>query len=124
MEISPKPGKELCSKIGRIATAIAFAFMICSVAVGPARAVDQHGHGGGGHAGGGGGHGGGGHGGGDHRGGHGGGGHGGGWGGGGNYYYAPAPNYYTAPEPDYYYGPEPEYYPPPPSQGINLFFGL
>ncbi len=30
-----------------------------------------------------------------------------------NYYYAPPPNYYSVPEPEY-----------PPSQGINLFFGL
>ena len=112
MEISPKPGKKLRSKIGRIATAIAFAFVICSVAVGPARAADDRGH--------------------DDR--------------GGDrhpdnrdrgdrgpdvysppqpdYYYAPAPNYYYAPEPDYYYAPEPQYDPPPPSEGINLFFGF
>jgi hypothetical protein len=109
MEISPKPGRELRSKIGRIATAIAFAFVICSVAVGPAHADDRRGH--------------------DDRGGdrhH------------DNrdrgergpnvyyapqpdYYYAPPPNYYNSPEPDYYYAPRPEYYPPPP--GIRLFFG-
>ncbi|MGA7871130.1 MAG: hypothetical protein WCA22_09550 [Candidatus Binatus sp.] len=44
-----------------------------------------------------------------------------------DYYYAPQPNYYYAPEPDYYnynYPPQPEYYPPPPSQGIDLFFGF
>jgi uncharacterized protein DUF3824 len=110
MEISPKPGRELRSKIGRIATAIAFAFVICSVAVGPARADDRRGH--------------------DDRGGdrhH------------DNrdrgergpnvyyapqpdYYYAPPPNYYNSPEPDYYYAPQPEYHPPPP--GIRLFFGF
>ena len=46
-------------------------------------------------------------------------------------YIAPAPNYYYAPAPNYYYAPEPEYYPsepvytaPPPSDGINLFFGI
>jgi hypothetical protein len=112
MEISPKPGKELRSKIGRIATAIAFAFVICSVAVGPARSDDQRGHD-------------------DNRGGdqhH------------DNrdrgergpdvyyvpqpdYYYAPAPNYYTAPEPDYYYAPQRQYNPPP-SEGVHLFFGF
>jgi hypothetical protein len=43
---------------------------------------------------------------------------------------APVPSYYYAPPPDYYYAPEPSYYPPaysapppPPSEGINLFFG-
>ncbi len=45
-------------------------------------------------------------------------------------YVAPAPSYYYAPAPDYYSAPEPEYYPPaygappPPSEGINLFFGI
>jgi hypothetical protein len=112
MEISSKPGKELRSKIGRIATAIAFAFVIGSVAVGPARADDHRGR--------------------DDRGGdrhH-------------NdsdrgyrgpdvyfapqpdYYYAPQPDYYYAPEPDYYYAPQPEYYPPRPSEGHQLFFGF
>jgi len=38
-------------------------------------------------------------------------------------YYAPAPNYYYAPEPDYYPA-QPYYSAPPPSDGINLFFGL
>jgi hypothetical protein len=107
MEISPKPGKELRSKIGGIATAIAFAVVICSVAVEPARAADQRGHDRGGD---------------QHH---------------DNrdrgvrrpdvhyapqpdYYYAPAPNYYYAPEPDYYYAPEP----PPPPEGIQLFFGF
>jgi hypothetical protein len=108
MEISPKPGKELRTKIGRIATAIGFAFVICSVAVGPARADDRRGH--------------------DDRGArqH------------DNrdredrgpdvyyapqpdYYYAPPANYYNSPEPDYYYAPQPQYNPPPP--GIRLFFG-
>src|SRR5215469_9814472 len=42
-----------------------------------------------------------------------------------NYYYAPPANYYYAPEPDYYYAPNGNYYaPPPPSRGINLFFGI
>ena len=39
-----------------------------------------------------------------------------------SYYYAPAPNYYYAPEPEYY-PPQPVYNQPPPSEGINLFFG-
>lgn len=46
-------------------------------------------------------------------------------------YVAPPPTYYYAPPPNYYYAPEPDYYPaqpvysaPPPSEGINLFFGL
>lgn len=115
MEISPKPGKELRSRIGRIAAAIAFALMICGVAVGPLRA-DDHGkdkH----------------HGDRDR------------WERGPNIYYAPQPDYYYVPPPDYYYAPEPdyyyppapeyyapepqpEYYPPPPSEGIHLFFGF
>lgn len=42
-----------------------------------------------------------------------------------NYYYVPQPNYYYAPEPDQYsYSPQPEYYPPPPSEGVTLFFGI
>ncbi len=128
MEISPKPKKELRSKIGRIATAVAFALVIGSVSVGLARAAERGGggnRGGGGQARGGGG---------DHRGGggyHGGGGH---WGGG---YYAPGPDIYVAPEPYVYvpalapcYAPGyegPEYEPycsPPPPPGISLFFGL
>jgi hypothetical protein len=36
-----------------------------------------------------------------------------------NNYYVPPANYYTAPEPSYYYTPA-----PPPSEGINLFFGI
>lgn len=47
-----------------------------------------------------------------------------------SYYYSPPPSYYYAPPPDYYSAPEPDYYPPaysapppPPSEGINLFFG-
>jgi hypothetical protein len=110
MEISPNPGKELRSKIGRIATAIAFAFVIFSVAVEPARADDHRGH--------------------NDRGGdrH----HHERYRGerGPNfyyppqpdYYYAPAPDYYYAPEPDYYYLPQPQYTPPP--EGIRLFFGF
>lgn len=42
-----------------------------------------------------------------------------------NYYYPSSPNYYYTPEPDqYYYNTPPGYAPPPPSQGINLFFGI
>jgi hypothetical protein len=113
MEISTRPGKEVRSKIGRIAAAIAFALIICSVAAGPARADDHGRH--------------------DDRGrqgdrddhdrGR-----------GPGVYYAPQPDYYYAPQPDYYYAPEPDYYyppepqpyydPPPPSEGITLFFGL
>ena len=114
MEISPKPKKASRSKIGRIATAVAFALVIGSFGVGPARAADDHrggdrGRGGDQH-----------HDGGD-RGGR-----------GPNVYYAPQPDYYYAPQPDYYYAPEPyeyyppqpEYYPPPPPEGVNLFFGF
>ena len=141
MEISPKPKKASRSKIGRIATAVAFVLVICSFGVGSARAADHRGggdgqaHGGGGDHRGGGGErgyrgGGGDHGGGGYRGG-GGGGH---WGGG---YYAPGPDIYVAPEPYVYvpapapcYAPGyegPEYDPycsPPPPPGISLFFGL
>jgi len=113
MEISPKPKKELRSKIGRIATAVAFVLVIGSVSVGPARA-DEH-RGGGERRGGGDEH----RGGGDHDRGR-------------NvyiapqpdYYYAPQPDYYVAPEPYEYYPPQPDYYPPPPPEGILLFFGL
>jgi hypothetical protein len=110
MEMFCKNGKELRAKIGRIATAFAFAFVICGVATGAAyadqhdrdRGGDQH-RGDGDHEG--------------HR---------------SDYrsapqpdnYYAPGPNYYSAPEPDYYYAPQPDYYPPQPSQGVNLFFGF
>lgn len=106
MEISHKPVRELRSKICRIAAAIAFALVICSVAGGPARA-DEHQRGN------------------DDRNRHqdsrdygergrhvyvapqp-------------DYYYAPAPDYYVAPEPDYYYAPQPV----PPPEGIQLFFG-
>jgi hypothetical protein len=112
MVISFQPGKESRSKIGKIATAIALAFVICSVSVGPARADDHRGH--------------------DDRGGahhhdnrnHGERGRDVYAGPQPDYYYAPGPNYYTAPEPDYYYAPQPEYEPPPPPQGINLFFGF
>jgi uncharacterized membrane protein len=128
MEISPKPKKASRFKIGRIATAVAFALVICSFGVGPARAADDH-RGGGGNRGGGE-HRGGGN---DHRGGGGdrgyhGGEDGGHWGGG---YYAPGPDYYVAPEPYGYYGPAPCYGPdynedcgPPPPSGITLFFGF
>ena len=109
MQVSPKPKKALCSKIGRIATAVAFALVIGSFGVGPARAADEHRGGGG-----------------DHRG-------GGDRGRGPTVYVAPQPDYYYAPQPDYYYAPEPyEYYPPqpdyypppPPPEGVNLFFGF
>jgi hypothetical protein len=111
MEISPKSGKELRSRFGRIAAAIAFALMICSVAVGPVRADDHGDRGDRGHR--------------DYR---------GDRGDRGNdvynapdYYYEPQPDYYYAPEPDYYnYSdrPRPEYYPRPQSEGLNLFFGI
>jgi len=106
MKISPMPENQLRYKIGKIGTAIAFALVIGSFAVGSASAADR-GHdarGGGhsaprddhrdrGHA--------------DDRGGR-----------PDNNYYAPPPNYYTAPEPYYYDSPEPA------PAGINLFFGL
>ncbi len=110
--------KELCSKIARIAGAIAFTLVIGSFAAGPAHAD----HRGGGHRGGGGYY----HGGGGYWGGgrgyyHGGGGYWGGgrgyWGGGGGY-----PDYYYAPQP-YYYGAGPQYDVPPP-RGLHEFFGL
>jgi len=41
-----------------------------------------------------------------------------------DYYYAPAPDYYYEPDPYEYGDYPPVYYPPPPSPGINLFFGL
>jgi hypothetical protein len=106
MEISLKPGKELRYKIGRIATAIAFTFVIGSFALGTARADEHRGH--------------------DDRGGdqhpdnrdrgerrpdvH--------YAPQPDYYYAPPPNYYSAPEPDYYYEPQ------PPPEGVQLFFGF
>ena len=114
MEISPKPGKGLRSRITRIAAAIAFVLMICSVVAGTARADDHGRHDDRGHR-------------------------GRDWHGPNvyvapapDYYYEPPPDYYDQPEPDYYYPPEteyyppdqPGYYPPPPSEGINLFFGL
>jgi hypothetical protein len=111
MQVSSKPKTQLRSKIGRVATAVAFALVIGSFGVGPARAADAHRGGGGNRAAG-----------------HGGGGDRGGYRGGGyaptvmDNYYAPAPDYYVAPEP-YYYGDGPEYVAPPP-QGISLFFGL
>jgi hypothetical protein len=99
-------------KISKIAIAIGFGVVICGTAMGPAFA-------------------GGGHGGGDrHQAQRHGGGHDRGHDGGGGYV-APAPSYYYAPAPTYYYAPEPEYYPsepvysaPPPSEGVNLFFGI
>jgi len=107
MEISYK---QLHARIGRLATAFAFAFVICGVAGGTAFAAD-HGHG-------------------NHGGGqsHGNSGHAGHRDGGHavyhrDNYYAPGPNYYSAPEPDYYTT-QPNYYPSQPSQGINLFFGF
>ena len=113
MQVSPKPIKVSRSKIGRIATAVAFALVICSFGVGSAGAADHHGNDRGG-------------GGGEHH-------DGGDRGRGPNIYYAPQPDYYYAPAPDYYYAPEPyEYYPPqpdyysprPPPEGLSLFFGL
>lgn len=114
MQVSPKPQKQSRSKIGRIATAVAFVLVIGSVSVGPARADDHRGgdrgRGGDEHHD-------------DHdRGGR----------GPNVYYYAPQPDYYYAPQPDYYYAPEPyeyyppqpEYYPPPPPEGVTLFFGF
>ena len=111
MQVSPKPKKASCSKIGRIATAVAFALVIGSFGVGPARA-DEHRGGDRGRGG-------------DH--------HDGGDRGRGptvyvapqpDYYYAPQPDYYYAPEPYEYYSPQPEYYPPPRREGFNLFFGF
>jgi len=113
MEISPEPEKGLRSKIARIAAAVAFVLVICSVAAGIACADDHGRH--------------------DDR-----GNRDRGWRGPNvyvapepDYYYQPPPDYYYQPEPDYYYPPEPQYdqpdqpyYPPPPSEGINLFFGL
>ena len=108
MEVTSKPEQELRSKIGRIATAIAFAFVICSVAAGPARADD---HGDYGH---------------DNRGGdhhhdrHDRGRRG------PDVYYSSQPDYYYAPQPNYYNAPEPNYYysqPEPQPPGIRLFFG-
>jgi hypothetical protein len=115
MDTSPKPKEELRSKIGRIAMAVAFTLVIGSVVVGPARAADHGGRDGDrGRDG-------------DQR-------HNDGDRGyrGPNvyiapqpdYYYAPPPDYYYAPEPEQYYGPQPEYYPPPPSEGVHLFFGF
>lgn len=97
----------MAKTIDKITTAIAFAFVVGIVAIGPALADDHHGgndrHVAGqnnrsrGH----------------HESVH------------PDYYYAPPVNYYSAPEPDYYYAPQPEYVePPPPSQGVNLFFGF
>ena len=113
MEISPKPKKASRSKIGRIATAVAFALVIGSFGVGPARADDDHRGGDRGRGGD------------QHR-------DDGDRGRGPNVYYAPQPDYYYAPQPDYYYAPEPyeyyppqpEYSPPPPPEGVNLFFGF
>jgi len=109
-----KSKMELRARIGRIATAVGFALVVGSFAVGPAsadndhngrdrdRSSDQHRDN-------------------NDR----------GYRGGDRgqvyaaqpdyYYYQPQPNYYAAPDP-YYYGSEPSYDAPP--QGINLFFGL
>jgi hypothetical protein len=105
MKISPKPGKQLRYKIGRCATAIAFAFVIGGFAVGPARAADNRGHdarGGDQHS--------------DNR----------DRGERGHAVYRSQPDNYYAPPPNYYVAPEPYYYdsPQPPPEGINLFFGL
>jgi hypothetical protein len=92
-------------RISRVTIALAFSFVVWSVAIGPARADDRHG-GGDRHSG---------H---DHD-------RGGDWRQAEraypDYYYAPPPNYYAAPEPEYYY-PQDGYVPPQRSQGINLFF--
>jgi hypothetical protein len=101
--------KKTVIKIRNIAIAMAFVLVILGVAVRPAFADPRH-HGGDEHR--------------EH--------HEHGWHRDGNryvpepsYYYAPQPNYYYVPEPDqYYYSSPPDYYPPPPSQGINLFFGI
>jgi hypothetical protein len=117
MKISPTSGKELRSRVGKIgigkvAAAFAFALLICSVAVGPARADDHGDRGDRGHR--------------DDRGDR-------GYRGpevyvepAPDYYYQPQPDYYYQPEPDYYYSdrPRPEYYPRPQSEGLNLFFGV
>lgn len=100
--------KTTLARIGKIGIAIAFLFLIGAVAVKPARA-DDHGHHGDRH----------------HEMHH--------WDHHGphyvapvpDYYYAPPANYYSEPEPSYYYAPGPVYTePPPPSEGINLFFGV
>lgn len=105
MKVSSKPGKGSRFKIGRIATAIGFAVVIGSFAVGTARADDHRGghaaaRGGDRHA--------------DN--------HDRGDRGHAVYaqpdYYAPPVNYYNAPEPYYYDSPQPA------PQGIQLFFGL
>ena len=109
MEISPKPKRQMRSGIGRVATVIAFGFVICSFAAGSAHAADRGGHDA--HGGGGAHHS-------DNR----------GRGDRGhavyahpdNYYYSPPVNYYDTPEPYYYDDDEPQ----PPPEGINLFFGL
>jgi hypothetical protein len=96
-------------RISKAAIAIGFGVAICGAAIRPASAGGGHGRD-------------------NHQAQHHGRGHDGGHGGG---YVAAAPNYYYAPAPNYYYAPEPEYYPsgpaysaPPPSEGIDLFFGI
>jgi hypothetical protein len=113
MKTSIPLGKDLRSRIGRLASAIGFAFLIGCFGVGPALA------GGGGH----------------NR----GGGHDGGGGDRGRqqeprheerrsydrHEYAPVPDYYAPP--NYYYAPPPTYYeapPPPPSEGWTFVFPL
>ena len=119
MENSTPLGKDLRSRIGKLATAIGFAFVIGSVGVGPALAGGGRHDRGGGHDGGG-----------DrgrqqeprHEERHDYGRH--------EYvppptYYAPAPDYYAPP--NYYYAPPPTYYeepPPPPSEGWTFIFPL
>jgi|HubBroStandDraft_1064217.scaffolds.fasta_scaffold247369_2 hypothetical protein len=106
MKKSPMPENQLRYKIGRIGTAIAFALVVGSFAVGSASAADRghDAHGGGGRPAAR-----------DDRGGHG---HDDHRGRPDNNYYAPPANYYTAPEPYYYDSPEPA------PAGVNLFFGL
>ena len=97
--------KSKTTGINKMLIAIGFGVAICVAAIGPAfagghggdRHHDHHGHDGGHYH--------------------------------GPVYVAPVPNVYYAPPPNYYAAPEPEYSPPaygappPPSEGINLFFG-
>jgi hypothetical protein len=103
-----KKSRSMFTKIGKIATAIAFAGLTCGLTAGSAWAAHHHDYHYRGHV--------------EHR-----VYHGRGWRGpaiaysGPDYYYAPAPDYYYEPEPYEYYPPQPDYYPPP-SEGMNLFF--
>lgn len=88
--------KTVLTRISRIAAAIALSFVVCAVGIGSTLAADHHDA--------------------DHR-------HAAAHDHdrGRSHYAPPQPNYYYAPPPNYYSAPEPEY---PPSEGINLFFGL